>query len=91
VKGVSEKFKYIGNPDNIRTILKNEHIFRSSSMKTSPERDAQQMAQCVYTIPCECGKSYIGEIGRPLAMQLHKHWHNIKEGFLEKTKLAKHA
>jgi hypothetical protein len=44
VKGVSEKLKYIGNPDNIRTILKNKHIFRSSRMKTRLERDAQQMA-----------------------------------------------
>jgi hypothetical protein len=31
------------------------------------------MAQCVCSIPCECGKSYIGETGKPLAVQLQVH------------------
>jgi hypothetical protein len=34
-------------------------------MKTRLERDPQQTAQCVYSIPWECGRSYIGETGRP--------------------------
>jgi hypothetical protein len=42
VKGVSEKFKRIGNPYNIRTIFKTEHTLRSSLTKTRPERDPQQ-------------------------------------------------
>jgi hypothetical protein len=61
VKGVSEKFKRIGNPYNIRTIIKTKHTHRSSLMKTRPERDLLQTAQCIYNIPCECGISYIGE------------------------------
>jgi hypothetical protein len=36
-------------------------------------RDPQQMAQCIYSIPCERSRSYIGETGRPLAVQLHEH------------------
>jgi hypothetical protein len=47
-------------------------------MKARPERDLQQMAQCVYSIPCECGRSYIGETDRPLAMWLHEHRHNLR-------------
>jgi hypothetical protein len=27
-------------------------------MKTGPERDPQQTAQCIYSIPCKCGRSY---------------------------------
>jgi hypothetical protein len=38
-------------------------------MKT---RDPQQTAQCVYSIPCECGRSYIGETGRPLTVRLRE-------------------
>jgi hypothetical protein len=49
------------------------------------------MAQCIYSIPYECGRSYIGETGRPLAVQLHEHRYNLKEGLLEKSKLAQHA
>jgi hypothetical protein len=41
------------------------------------------MEQYVYSIPYECGRSYTGETGRPLAMQLHEHRHNKKEGLLE--------
>jgi predicted GIY-YIG superfamily endonuclease len=51
----------------------------------------QQMAQCIYSIPCECGRSYIGKTGRPLAMRLLEHRHNLKQGLLEKSKLAQHA
>jgi predicted GIY-YIG superfamily endonuclease len=49
------------------------------------------MAQCVYIIPCECGKSYIGETGTPLAAGLCEHRHNFKEGLLEKSKLVQHV
>jgi hypothetical protein len=32
-----------------------------------------------------------GETGKPLALQLHEQRHNLKEGLLEKSKLAQHA
>jgi hypothetical protein len=61
VKGVSEKFKCIGNQHNIRTIFKTKHTLTSSLTKTRLERDLQQMAQCIYSIPYESGRSYTGE------------------------------
>jgi predicted GIY-YIG superfamily endonuclease len=55
-------------------------------MKTRPKTDPQQTAECVYSIPCEFGRSYIGETGRPLAVRLREHRHNLKEGlFKEKA------
>jgi hypothetical protein len=87
VRGVSEKFKHIGNLHNIRTIFKTKHTLRSSLKKTRPESDQQQMAQCVHSISLECGRSYIGKTGRPLAVQLHKHRHDLKEGRLEKSNI----
>jgi hypothetical protein len=91
MNGVSEKFKRIGNRYNIRNILKTKHTLRSSFMETRLERDRQQTAQCVYSIPCECGRSYIAETGTPLAMRHREHMHNLKYGLLEKSKLAQHA
>jgi hypothetical protein len=91
VKGVSEKFKRLRNRYNIWTIFKTKHILRSSLIKTRPERHPQQRAQCIYSIPCECGRSYIGETGRPLVVLLRVRRHNLKEGLLEKSKLAQHA
>jgi hypothetical protein len=48
-------------------------------MKYRLERDPQLMAQYIYSIPYECGRSYIGETGRPLAVELHEHEHNLRE------------
>jgi hypothetical protein len=49
------------------------------------------MAQCICCIPCECGISYIGETGRPLAVRLREYRHNLEQSLLEKSKLAQHA
>jgi hypothetical protein len=38
MKGISEKYKCIGNHYNIRTVFRTKHILRSSLIKTRPER-----------------------------------------------------
>jgi hypothetical protein len=87
VKGVSEKFKCIRNQYNTRTIFKTKDTLRSLILKSRPDRDTQQMAQCVYRIPCECGRGYTGEtLARLLALRLHEHSHSLKDGLLEKSK-----
>jgi hypothetical protein len=61
-------------------------------MKTGPVRDAQQMKQCVYSIPCDCDRCYIGETrSRPLDVSIKEHRYNLTQGLLEKSKLAQHA
>jgi hypothetical protein len=63
----------------------------ASLIKTRPERDSQQTTQCVHSIPCECGRSHIGETGRHLAVRLREHRHNLQEVLLEKLKLTQHV
>jgi predicted GIY-YIG superfamily endonuclease len=60
-------------------------------MKTGPVRDAQQTKQCVYSIPCDCGRCYIGGTSRPLEVRIKEHKYNLTQGLLEKSKLAQHA
>jgi hypothetical protein len=60
-------------------------------MKTRPERDSLQTAQCIYIIPCECDRSYIGETGRFLAVWIREYRHSLKDSLLEKSKLAQHS
>jgi hypothetical protein len=72
----------------MRMIFKTKHILRNSLENIRPERDPQWTAQCIYSIPCECGRSYIGITGRPLAMWLLEHRYNLKECLIEKSNLA---
>jgi hypothetical protein len=70
VKGVSEKFKWIGNRYNIRTFFTIKNTLRISLLETRKEKDRQQMAQFIHSIPYGCGRNYTGETGRPLAVWL---------------------
>jgi hypothetical protein len=59
-------------------------------MKTRVVRDAQQMKQCVYNIPYDCGRYYIGETGRLLEVQIMENRYNLTYGLTEKSKSAQH-
>ena len=48
------------------------------------------MANCVYSTLCECGRSYIGETGRPWPVRLREYRQKL-EGHLERSKLEQHA
>jgi hypothetical protein len=47
--------------------------------------------QCIYRIPCQCGREYIGETGRPLNIRIREHKYNLREGSIDKSILASHA
>jgi hypothetical protein len=49
------------------------------------------MKQCVYSIPCDCGRCYICETSRPLKVCIKEHKCNLTQGLLERSKLAEHA
>jgi hypothetical protein len=91
VKGISEKFRRIGNRFSLRTIFKTKHTLRGTLMKTGPGRDAQLTKQCVYNIPCDYDRCCIGETCRPLEVCIKEHKYNLTQGLLEKLKLAQHA
>ena len=45
---------------------------------------------CVYSIPCSCGKVYKGETGRPLKVRLEKHRKAVVRGEIEKSDMVDH-
>jgi predicted GIY-YIG superfamily endonuclease len=91
IRGISEKLRRIGNRYNIRTIFKTKHIPWGTLMTIRPDRGLEQTMQCVCSIPCECGRCYIGETSRPLQVRIKEHKHNLRQGLLEKPRLAKLA
>jgi hypothetical protein len=66
VKCISENFRHIGNHFNVRTICETKHTLHGTLTKTGLVKDAQQMKQCLYNIPSDFGRCYIGETSRPL-------------------------
>jgi hypothetical protein len=90
VRGISEKFRRIRNRYNIRTIFKTKRSLRGTVMTTRPDRDAQQTRSCLYSIPCDCGRCYIGETSRPLEVRIKEHKYILRKGLLEKSKLSQH-
>jgi hypothetical protein len=77
--------------ESIKTVFKTRQTPRSMLTRTRPYRKVQDMRQCIYSIPCECGRRYIGETGRPLGVQIGEHMNNLKQGLMEKSRFAKHA
>jgi hypothetical protein len=80
VRGISEKFRCTGNHINVRMIFKTKHTLKETLMKTEPVRDAQQTMQCVYNIPCHCGRCDIGEKSRLLEARIKEHKYNLTQG-----------
>jgi predicted GIY-YIG superfamily endonuclease len=80
-KGISQRFRCIGNRYHLRTIFKTN----------GPVRDAQQTKQSVYSIPCDCGRCYIGATSRLLEVRIKEHKYNLTQSLLEKSELAQHV
>ena len=43
---------------------------------------------CVYSLPCSCGKIYKGETGGPLKVRLEAHRKAVLQGEIEKSGIA---
>jgi hypothetical protein len=91
IKGISEEFRCTVNHFNLRIIFKTKCTLCGTLMKTGPVKDAQQIKQCAYSIPCDCGRCYIGETSRPLEVLIREHKYHLTQSFLEKSKLAQHT
>jgi hypothetical protein len=91
VRVISEKFRCVGNRFNVRTIFKTKHTLCGTLMETGPVGDVQQLKQCVYSIPCDCGRCYISETSGPLEVHIKEYKYNLTQGLLKKSKLAQHA
>ena len=45
---------------------------------------------CVYSVPCSCGKIYKGETGRPQKVRLEEHQKAVAPDEIEKSGIADH-
>ena len=86
-RGLSEKLRRI----IIRTVFRSTTTLRRSLTKVTPQTTKEQTKNCIYDIPCSCGRLYKGETGRPLAVRLEEHRKATIRGETLKSGVAEHA
>jgi hypothetical protein len=60
-------------------------------MLRSAEEDPGLKIPGVYGIPCECGKTYIGQTNRTIETRCKEHMRHLRLGQPDKSALAQHA
>ena len=75
----------------VRTVFKSSNTLRSILIKTKPDNSEQNSKNCIYSIPCECGKQYIGETSRPLNVRKNEHQNYLRKNEIEKSQICVHA
>ena len=90
VKGLAERIKKICSPYDIRTEFTSGSTLRGYLFRVKPPTEFNMTKNCVYSIPCSCGKIYKGETGRPLKVRLEEHRKAIVREEIEKSGMADH-
>ena len=72
VKGLAERTQKVCSPHDIRTIFTSGSTHRRYLFRVKPPTEFNMIKNCVYSIPCSCGKIYKGETGLPLKVRLEE-------------------
>ena len=73
VKGLTERIQKICNPYDIRTVFTSGSTLWRYLFRVKPLTEFNMIKNCVYSIPCSCGKIYKGETSHPLKVRLEEH------------------
>ena len=90
VKGLAERILKICCQYDIRTVFTSGSTVRRYLFRVKPPTEFNMIGNCVYSIPCSCGKINKGETGRPLKVRLEEHRKALVRGEIEKPGLADH-
>ena len=93
----SFRFKVKKNLNNslqqqgVRAVFKSETTRRSQLIQPKDAVDLAKQDGIAYKIPCECGKVYIGETGRPVQDRIKVHDRDIRLARTETSAVSEHA
>ena len=90
VKELAERIQKICSPNDIRTVFTSGSTFWRYLFRVKPPTEFNMTKNCVYSIPCSCGKIYKSETGHPLKVRLEEHWKAVIRGEIEKSGMADH-
>ena len=78
------------SPCDIRTVFTSGSTLWRYLFLVKPPTEFNMTMNCVYSIPCSCGKIYKGKTGRPLKVRLEEHRKVVVRGEIEKSGMADH-
>ena len=85
-----ERVQKICCPYDIRTAFTSGSTLRRYLFWVKPPMEFNMTKNCIYFIPCSCGKIYKGETGFPLKVRPEEHWKAIVWSEIEKSGMADH-
>ena len=92
VKGVSETLRRIFSKNKIRCTFYTKDTIRNALSHPKDPVDKNKQNNIVYKIPCDdCNAVYIGESKRTLEKRASEHERAVRNGDLEKNKIAHHC
>ena len=91
VKGLSEQLRRCLKQQGVRAVFKSETTLRSQLVRPKDALDPAKQEGVVNRIPCECGRVYIGETGRPMQDRIKGHDRDIRLARTETSAVSKHA
>ena len=91
VKGLSEQLRRCLQQQGIRAVFNSETTLRSHLVRPKDAVKPTKQDGVVYRIPCECGKVYIGETGRPMQDRMKEHERDIRLARTQTSAVSEHA
>ena len=90
VKGLAERIQKICSPYDIKRVFTSGSTLRRYLFWVKLPTEFNMTKNCVYSIPCSCGKIYKGDTGRPLKVRLEEHRKIVVRGEIENSGMADH-
>ena len=91
VKGLSEALRRCLQQQGIRTVLRSDTTLRSQLVRPKDTVDPAKQDGVVYKIPCECGKVYIGEMGRSMHERIKEQDRDIQLARTQSSAVSEHS
>ena len=91
VSGLSEDIRRVCRRFNIKTAFKSGMTLRAQLSRVKDKLPTSMSSCVVYSIPCSCGKVYIGETTRRLEQRISEHQDACRKGEEKKSAVAEHA
>lgn len=92
INGLSERIKKIvgGFSSNVSISFKSQNTLARMYTNLKDSIPAKDRSNVIYSIPCECGKIYIGRTSQKLDSRIKQHKLSVKDFSKEATSLVQH-